>query len=71
MLRWQCQIHNDTLKSFVRSSLIKISMFIVLKTDYFQLWVLSKNKSDFSTAGKERNPPDQSNIFLNPLFNGI
>ena len=46
-------------------------MFIVLKTDHFQLWVLSKNKSDFSTAGKERNPPDQSNIFLNPLFNGI
>ena len=27
-------------------------MFIVLKTDYFQLWLLFKNKSDFSTAGK-------------------
>ena len=32
--------YNGTLKSFVWSSMNKISMFIISKTDHFQLWFL-------------------------------
>ena len=41
MHRSQCPIHNGT-KSFVWSSMKRISMFIILKTNYFQLWFLYK-----------------------------
>ena len=42
MQRWQFPIYNGNLISFVWSGMILISMFIIVKTDYFQFWILYK-----------------------------
>ena len=47
-------VHNGTLKAFVCSSMNLISMFTILKTDYFQLWFLEKKDLRISTAGKHK-----------------
>jgi len=41
--RWQCSIHNGTLKSVIRSSVNEVSLFIILKSDYFYKWFLYKS----------------------------
>ena len=47
-------IYNGILKSFVRSSMNKISIFAIKKTDYFLLCVLSKSDLLIYSAGKHR-----------------
>ena len=41
--RWQFSIHNGTLTSVIRSSVNEVSMFIILKSDYFHKWSLYKS----------------------------
>ena len=47
MHSWQCLIHNDILKSCVRSSMNEISMLLILKPDFFKWWSLQKGLADF------------------------
>ena len=52
--RCQCPIHNGNFKSYVWSkNELDINVFI-LKTDYFQIWVLYISDLRISTAGKHK-----------------
>ena len=52
MQRWQCQINNGTLESFVCSSLNLITLFLIFIVYYLQLWFLYKSHFKYFYCGK-------------------
>ena len=51
MQKWH-DSHEYTLESFAGSNMKQISIFMILKTNYFQMLFLSKSDLRLSTTGK-------------------